>query len=51
MLQVVYMIIVGDILVGHSDSDQGLLSEACGGRPIVLAVVSLLVLAPLLSVR
>lgn len=44
------MIVVGDLLVG-SGRDEGLLSEACGGRRTVLAVVSLVVLAPMLSVR
>lgn len=50
-LMVVYIIVVGDILVGHGDSEEGLLSATCGDRRIVLAVVTLVILAPMLSLR
>jgi hypothetical protein len=45
------MIVIGDVLVGATPDEEGLLSEACGGRRIVLGVVTLLVLAPMLSAR
>lgn len=50
-LMMVYMIVIGDVLVGDSHGNEGLLSAACGDRRIVLAVVTLLVLAPMLSAR
>eukprot|EP00887_Chlorella_sp_A99_P003925 scaffold11.g3925.t1 len=42
----VYLVVVGDALVGNNGMD-GLLSEACGNRRTVLAVVCLLLLLPL----
>jgi hypothetical protein len=43
-------VITGDILVGDSDGEQeGLLSPECGDRRTVLAVITLLILVPLVS--
>lgn len=44
------LVVVGDILVG-AGSSEGLLSPECGDRRTVLAVVTLLLLAPLVSAR
>lgn len=44
------LVVVGDILVG-AGSSEGLLSPECGDRRTVLAVVTLLLLAPLVSTR
>lgn len=46
---IVAMVIIGDILVGRAGSD-GLLSPECGGRQTILAVFSILLVAPLVSV-
>jgi amino acid permease len=46
---IIALIVIGDILVGGSD-DQGLLSSACGDRSTVLAVVTVVLIAPLVSV-
>ncbi|KAL4515201.1 hypothetical protein Ndes2526B_g09596 [Nannochloris sp. 'desiccata'] len=45
---IIALIVIGDILVG-SDG-QGLLSPACGDRSTVLAVVTVVLIAPLVSV-
>lgn len=47
---VVALVVVGDILVGEGKAE-GLLSPDCGDRRTVLAVVSLLLLAPMVSAR
>ena len=47
---VVYLVVIGDVLVG-SDGNTGLLTPECGSRRVVLAVITLLVIAPLLSFR
>ncbi|KAL4443859.1 hypothetical protein ABPG75_011596 [Micractinium tetrahymenae] len=64
-MMVIYLVIAGDILVGNDDSSGGgnslgkkggegggsggLLSPECGDRRTVLAVITLLLLAPLVS--
>jgi hypothetical protein len=45
---VVYLIVVGDMLVG-SGKHPGILTEDCGGRRVVLSVITVIVLAPLVS--
>jgi amino acid permease len=45
---IIALVVVGDILVG--DGTAGLLSEACGSRQVVLAVVTVVLIAPLVSV-
>ncbi|KAI7843066.1 hypothetical protein COHA_003238 [Chlorella ohadii] len=47
-MMVVYLVVIGDVLVGEGKAE-GLLSEDCGDRRTVLAVVTLLLLAPLVS--
>lgn len=47
---VIYLVVMGDLLVG-SAGNPGLLTPDCGNRRIVLAVITLLVLVPLLSLR
>lgn len=44
------LVVTGDVLVGSSGAP-GVLGDAAGGRATVLAVLSLLVLAPLLCFR
>lgn len=46
---VIALIIVGDVLVGDAKAP-GLLSEECGDRQTVLAVVTVVLIAPLVSV-
>ena len=48
-VQVIALIVIGDILVGHH-AHEGLLSAACGDRQTVLIVVSVILIAPLVSV-
>ena len=45
---IIALIVIGDILVGSEA--QGLLSPACGDRATVLAVVTVVLIAPLVSV-
>lgn len=47
---VLYLVVMGDILTGEAGSKaEGLLSEDCGDRRTVLAVLTVLLLAPLVS--
>lgn len=47
LIMAIYLIVVGDVLVGGGGSP-GLLSEAAGSRHVVLAVVCLLLLPAVL---
>ena len=47
-MQLIYLGVIGDILVG-TDGAEGLLSQECGNRRTVLAVVTVLLLAPMVS--
>jgi hypothetical protein len=47
-MQLIYLVVIGDILVG-TDGAEGLLSQECGDRRTVLAVVTVLLLAPMVS--
>ncbi|KAL6782747.1 hypothetical protein ACKKBG_A07975 [Auxenochlorella protothecoides x Auxenochlorella symbiontica] len=45
---VVYLVVIGDMLVG-SPGEPGILTQDCGSRRVVLAVVAVVLLAPLVS--
>jgi hypothetical protein len=47
-MQLIYLVVIGDILVG-TDGAEGLLSQECGNRRTVLAMVTVLLLAPMVS--